>query len=364
MLRFLHMADLHLGADFNMLPVDKAEKAQAHQFAALEHIVRVAAREQVDCILIAGDLFDSPTPAPALFSRAMSLLAQAPCPVFISPGSHDFLTAQSPYQTHVLPQNVYVFTGSSLESVHLDDNTTIWGAGFHAPNAKIPLSHASFSHPINLCVLHSDLQSEDGCNFYSSDTLAKSGFSYLAAGYNHTASGLRRAGGTVFCCSGGMAALSSEETGPKGFLLIQIGDTIKAQFIESKAVQFARIEIDLTPIPSDVGLQKVLIERIPKKHDSMCATLALTGERIYDPNLPALRRVLEQVFFSCTVSDETIPKKPLWRYLQQDDVRGAVSRRYRDLIEAASSSKEKEALTLALRYALAAFDEDSRPTLI
>ena len=95
----------------------------------------------------------------------------------------------------------------------------------------------------------------------------------------------------------------------------------------------------------------------------MCATLVLTGERIYDPNLPALRRVLDQVFLSCTVSDETIPKKPLWRYLQQDDVRGAVSRRYRDLIEAASSPKEKEALTLALRYALAAFDEDSRPTL-
>ena len=36
MLRFLHMADLHLGADFNMLPVDKAEKAQAHQFGALK----------------------------------------------------------------------------------------------------------------------------------------------------------------------------------------------------------------------------------------------------------------------------------------------------------------------------------------
>lgn len=363
MLRFLHMADLHLGADFNMLPVDKAEKAQAYQFTALEHAVRVAVREHVDCILIAGDLFDSPTPAPALFSRAMSLLSQAPCPVFISPGNHDFITSKSPYQINVLPQNIYVFTGSSLESVHLDENTTVWGAAFHRPDSTIPLSHSKFSHPINLCVLHTDLQFENGCNPYTPDDLAKSGFSYFAAGHNHAASGLRRAGGTVCCCPGGMAALSSEETGPKGFLLIQISDTIKAQFIESKAVQFSRIEIDLTPIPSDVGLQKVLIERIPKKHDSICATVALTGERVYDPNLPALRRVLEQVFLSCTVSDETIPKKPLWRYLQQDDVRGAVSRRYRDLIEAASSSKEREALTLALRYALAAFDEDSRPTL-
>lgn len=364
MLKFLHMADLHLGADFDMLPMDKAEKAQAYQFAALEHAVRVAAHEQVNCILIAGDLFHSQVPAPAIFSRAMSVLAQAPCPVFISPGNHDFITSESPYQTNVLPKNIYVFTGSSLQSVHLDAQTTVWGAAFHASNARIPLSHGKFTHPINLCVLHTDLESENGCNPYTADALAKSGFSYFAAGHNHAASGLRQAGGTVCCCPGGMAALSSEEIGPKGFLLIQIEDTIKAQFIESKAVQFSRIQIDLTPIPSDVGLQKVLIERIPKKHDSICATLVLTGERIYDPNLSALRRVLEQVFLNCTVYDETIPKKPLWRYLQQDDVRGAVSRRYRDLIESAASSQEKEALTLALRYALAAFDEDARPSTL
>ena len=159
-----------------MLPVDKAEKAQSYQFAALEHAVRVAVQEQVDCILIAGDLFDSPTPASALFSRTMSLLAQAPCPAFISPGSHDFLTAQSPYQTSVLPQNVYVFTGSSLESVHLDDNTTVWGAGFHAPNVKIPLSTADFSHSINLCVLHSDLQSEESAIFTQQMHLRKAAF--------------------------------------------------------------------------------------------------------------------------------------------------------------------------------------------
>ena len=158
-----------------------------------------------------------------------------------------------------------------------------------------------------------------------------------------------------------MSAVAASETGPKGFLRIEIGETVKAQFIESKAVQFARIEIDLTPIPSDTGLQKVLIERIPKNHDRVCASVVLTGERVYAPNLAALRRVLGQVFLSCEVTDQTVPKKPLWRYLQQDDLKGAVSRRYRDLIESANSPEEKEALMLALRYALAAFDGDPKP---
>lgn len=363
MLRFLHTAGLHLGAAFEQLPAEKAAKAQTYQFHALEHLVRVASREEVDCILIAGDLFHTASPDPTLFSRAMSVLEQAPCPVFLSPGQHDFIHAQSPYETCTLPKNLHVFTGSSLESVHLNQDTAVWGAALQEQAVSVPLAHETFSQPINLCVLHSDLHIRTGCNHYTADTLAKSGFSYFAAGGSPIATSLQRTGSTIFCSSGGLAALSEQEVGAKGFLLIQIGDTVKAQFIESKAMQFAHIEIDLTPIPSDVGLQKVLIDRIPKKPDHVCASVVLTGERVYEPNIVALRRVLDQVFLSCTVSNETIPKKPLWRYLQQDDIRGTVSRRYRDLIEAAPSSEEKDDLTRALRFALAAFDEDPMPPL-
>ena len=361
MLRFLHLADLHLGAGFAMLPPEKAEAARGKQFAALEHAVRVAGRERAQAILIAGDLFDAPQPAATAFSRAMSVLAQAPCPVLIAPGNHDYVGADSPYLTSALPGNVHVFTGSALSPVHLGDAATVWGAAFHGQSAAIPLTHRAFSRPVNICLVHTDLKAAGDCNPYTPDEIAASGFSYLAAGHNHTPSGLRRAGGTVFCCPGGMSAVAASETGPKGFLRIEIGETVKAQFIESKAVQFARIEIDLTPIPSDTGLQKVLIERIPKNHDRVCASVVLTGERVYAPNLAALRRVLGQVFLSCEVTDQTVPKKPLWRYLQQDDLKGAVSRRYRDLIESANSPEEKEALMLALRYALAAFDGDPKP---
>ena len=97
MLRFLHLADLHLGAAFDMLSQKAAESAQQKQFAALEHAVRVAGRERAHAILIAGDLFDSPLPSATVFSRAMSILSQAACPVLIAPGNHDYICAGSPY---------------------------------------------------------------------------------------------------------------------------------------------------------------------------------------------------------------------------------------------------------------------------
>lgn len=81
MLKFLHLADLHLGTRFDMLSPKQAEFCQQKQFAALEHAVRVAVREHTQAILIAGDLFDHPCPSGAVFSRAMSILSQSPCPV-------------------------------------------------------------------------------------------------------------------------------------------------------------------------------------------------------------------------------------------------------------------------------------------
>lgn len=361
MLKFVHLADLHLGARFDMLSPQQAEAAHQKQFSALEHTVRVAHRENACAILIAGNLFDCPQPENATFSHAMSILSQACCPVLISPGNHDHIDANSPYLNTNLPKNIHVFCSDTLESFPLNDDVAIWGAAFHSLNAQIPLIYDKSSHKINICLVYTNLTTNDGCNHYSSEQISQSGFSYLAAGHNQAISGLRRSGGTVFGCPGSLCAISSQDTGSKGFLLIEIEQTIKAQLIQSKAVQFMNIEINLTPIPSDTGLQKVLIERIPKNHHQICATITLVGERIYEPNLSAMRRVLEQIFLRCDVVDKTVPKKPLWRYLQQDDLRGAVSRKYRDLIEAAHTPEEKEHLILSLRYALAAFDDDPCP---
>lgn len=361
MLKFLHLADLHLGAGFDLFSAAQAEKARSMQMDALAHAIRVAHREKVQAILIAGDLFETPFPPAPIFAQAMHLLGQADCPVYIAPGNHDYIHAGSPYLTNALPANVRVFTASALEASPLCTDVTIWGAAFHGQSAHIPLDGCRMDTAINLCLVHTDLQTDGGYNHYTPAELSASGFSYLAAGHNHTASGLRRAGGTVFGCPGSLAAVAADETGPRGFLLIEISDTIKAQFIASKALEFQNIEIDLSPIPSDTGLQKVLIDRIPQHHERVAAKVTLTGERVYEPNLAALRRVLDQVFFSCTVLDRTTLKKPLWRYLQQDDLRGAVSRKYRDLIEASADPAEKEQLLFALRCALAAFDGDTPP---
>ena len=70
-MRFLHIADLHLGKQMNdLLLLDDQE-------AVLDQIIHIANDEKVDAVLIAGDVYQRTTPqaeAMALFDRFVSRL--------------------------------------------------------------------------------------------------------------------------------------------------------------------------------------------------------------------------------------------------------------------------------------------------
>ncbi len=99
MLRLLQTSDLHLGAR----AVDLGEAAATlrdRRFAAFERTLALAVSEQVNLVLIVGDLFDSNNVTRNLVGRvAKSLagLATAGIKTVILPGDHDRLDPSSAY---------------------------------------------------------------------------------------------------------------------------------------------------------------------------------------------------------------------------------------------------------------------------
>jgi DNA repair exonuclease SbcCD nuclease subunit len=91
-MRFLHAADLHLGLRVTRFG-DRNGKVQDARFKSLEPLVEHA--RQVDFTLIAGDLFDDNHVDLATSRRALKLFESIGKPVFIIPGNHDPLTADS-----------------------------------------------------------------------------------------------------------------------------------------------------------------------------------------------------------------------------------------------------------------------------
>lgn len=88
--RFLHTADWQLGKPFaGIEDPQKRALVQQERIQAIRRIGEVARAQQVEFILVAGDLFDSPTTNRATVSAACSAIGQLGIPVLAIPGNHD-----------------------------------------------------------------------------------------------------------------------------------------------------------------------------------------------------------------------------------------------------------------------------------
>lgn len=86
LMRFLHTSDWHLGRRFHTKDLIPAQEA------FLDHLVDTARTENVDAILVAGDIYDRAIPsldAVRLFNRALHQLADLDIPIIMISGNHD-----------------------------------------------------------------------------------------------------------------------------------------------------------------------------------------------------------------------------------------------------------------------------------
>ena len=135
-MRFLHIADLHLGRQMNevsMLP---------DQEYVLDQIVSVADSEHADAMLIAGDVYQRSSPQPeamALFDSFVSRLAAMVKQVFIISGNHDSALRISYFSSLIRSSGVHVteaFDGR-MQSVLLrdgDGDIAVWMLPFLRPS--------------------------------------------------------------------------------------------------------------------------------------------------------------------------------------------------------------------------------------
>jgi DNA repair exonuclease SbcCD nuclease subunit len=94
MVRFIHSSDLHLGKRFGNFSGDLPGRLREARHAVLGKLAGQARLNGVDTILLAGDTFDTETPAADVRRQALTEMAHhAPLRWVILPGNHDSLQA-------------------------------------------------------------------------------------------------------------------------------------------------------------------------------------------------------------------------------------------------------------------------------
>lgn len=97
---FIHTSDWQLGKPFAGI-ADPAKRARVQQerFEAIRRIGVVVRERQARFVIVAGDLFDSPTPARSTISAALGAIAELGVPVYAIPGNHDHAGPDSVWES-------------------------------------------------------------------------------------------------------------------------------------------------------------------------------------------------------------------------------------------------------------------------
>lgn len=255
-IKFIHTADVHLDSPLYTLAVRDPEIADIVGMAtrqAFINIIDLCLEENVDALLIAGDLYDGELRSmktAAFLVDELRRLTSEEIQVFIIKGNHD---AESKITRHVhWPEGVHVFTGRG-ESVELDEfNAVVHGLSFakpHVPESLLPKYKPATPARINIGLLHTSLGGDAAHDVYapcSIQNLVDQGYDYWALGHIHKRSVNQSAGCTIVM-PGNPQGRSIREGGPRSVTLVEISDD-RSVAVEERSVavaQFEPIEVDI-----------------------------------------------------------------------------------------------------------------------
>ena len=254
-MRFIHAADIHLDsplcglAAYPDAPAAQLRNATRDAFCEL---VNRAIEEQVDFMVIAGDLYDGSWRdhnTGIFFCREMGRLRRAGIAVFVLFGNHD---AESEMTRKLeLPDNVRCFATQKPQTFTLDTlGVVLHGQSFRHRETTDNLA-AAYPPPVagyyNIGVLHTALEGHTAHANYapcSREELHARGYQYWALGHVHEFA--QWDGPSIIVFPGNLQGRHIRETGRRGAVLVEVDGrghtTVERIFIDVLRWETLRID--------------------------------------------------------------------------------------------------------------------------
>lgn len=255
-MKFIHAADIHLDSPLSGLatygdaPVEMLRTATRDAFS---NLVNEAIEENVDFVIIAGDLYDGPWKdynTGYFFCREMGRLNQAGIPVYLLFGNHD---AESEMTKKLsLPPNVHQFESRKASTFRIESlRVALHGRSFKeaATTENLAINYPELVPGwLNIGVLHTAMEGNAVHANYAPCSLAElsaKGYDYWALGHVHTHAILQESPCLVVF-PGNLQGRHIRETGPRGAVLVSADDSgklsIERMFVD--VLRWHRVNVD------------------------------------------------------------------------------------------------------------------------
>ncbi|MEI8200644.1 MAG: metallophosphoesterase [Eubacteriales bacterium] len=378
-IKILHAADFHLGSPFTGLSAQKAAIRQGEQRAAFRAVIDLCRREEIQILLLAGDLLDQLRfPAEHLRSLIDSFRGIPDTAVVIAPGNHDPFTKDSPYMTQEWPSNVHIFTGEFSSFSFPELGTVVWGAAFTGIRAVRTLCPPAFSvrqsgYPedtIHIVLIHGEITDSPtenrSYNPVPKEWIAKSGADYVALGHVHDRSGLCKAGNTFYAYPGCPESRGYDEPGPRGVYLGTLtGGGAEISFVPVNQRNYYCPDIAVDGSDTQQQLEDRILAFLRSSfgegYTRAAYRITLSGALPPDfsPVLSSLRERLSSIVFDVRIKDRTRSFSNPEELRRETSLKGAFADRLLGRLEqarAAGDAKQIEEFGQALTLGLRAFE--------
>ena len=360
--KILHTADIHIGARDAFLGV-AAESRRFETLLTFERIVDLAKEKGADILAVAGDLFESNTIEDAFVEGVFNKISNTPeIRVVFAAGNHDPLTADSPFLTRTLPENLYVLPAKDSVITFEDIKTKVYGRSFESVYLKgeEEFTLKPDNEYLNIMVQHGELRADLGSDYNSITPkfVKKSGMDYIALGHVHAHTPIGKIENTSFAYCGCPEGQGFDELDQKG---VYFGTVSKngsdLEFIPVSKRQHIVRKIDVTGAED---ITKTILDDLKANYENFADNLykiELTGSipPEKDLNLSEITTRLSAVLYFVKLRDKTEVAIDLELLAKEPTLKGVF---VKNMLEKLKTAEDKEAVTRALNIGLRAFNSE------
>ncbi|MBR2498165.1 MAG: metallophosphoesterase [Clostridia bacterium] len=347
-MRFIHCADLHLDSKMDSLPSEKAKIRREEVLSTFERLADYASKINASAVIIAGDMFDTSRTTLKTRGRVLEAINKNSTVDFLYlSGNHDddnFLSELEFY-----PSNFKVFSEDWQSFTY--DNTVVSGVKINSINVSTVYDTLKLDeNKLNIVTLHgqiADYKGEEHAEKISLPRLKNKNIDYLALGHIHEYSSGKLDERGVYAYSGCLEGRGFDETGDKGFVLIEVEDNkLSTQFIKFSTRNLYEIVFNVENKNSWSEARSELIDYLQVNYNqNSLIKVVLKGGRKTDCDIDkdGLIKRLNDIFFFAKVYDKTELLVTLEDYATDKSVRGEF---VRSVWESDLSAEEKSKIIM------------------
>lgn len=254
-MKIIHTADLHIDSslikNLNSNVIKERRRELLYNF---ERLINYAIENEIDIILISGDLFDKAKISLKTKDYILGLIKENPnINFFYVQGNHDDSDIFTDLDS--LPDNFKIF--SNKWKTYSFNECDITGINYNNITKDYLYNTLSLKkEKINIVMLHGAIDGDDKIDLKK---LANKNIDYLALGHIHKYQKGEIDNRGIFIYPGCLEGRGFDEIGPKGFNLIEIkNNTLSSNFIPFAKRIIHIIDIDITSIESWNEIKKII----------------------------------------------------------------------------------------------------------